>query len=229
MIRKMIALTVISCVSALVLSVITLVMVNRSRTDVIEDATLPAPARMSAPWFTAPYAADPQRCSQWGGQAGEHVGDYTQLGAARTFWEHPEQVCRLTDNDGDPDVLSVAVEGEVDVSTMAYALGDVPGLDLRLGRCRDQPGSACITAAYTDEPGAEWQGRSTVTGPSSRMILVNHGNAAYPLTSTDIEHVTCHELLHGLGVSHHWQENGCLSPDWTQTVPSRSEIDAILR
>ena len=72
-------------------------------------------------------------------------------------------------------------------------------------------------------------GRKSGTGAATTIGLVTEFNADTASACTDHWRgiaTLCHEVLHGVGVSHHWSDFGCAGPNWGQTTPSEAEIAA---
>lgn len=181
---------------------------------------------LAPPYFTSAEVVEAERCDQWGAQPGKLV--HPDLAGEEYYWSTPQQVCRLADSDGDPDQIALVIQGRADTLGIGTALDRSGAFRLLAGSCAEHPEAACISTWYVNDPTVDWQGLTEVTSATSRDVYINLAGigGAPPPDRHDLAHVVCHEVLHGVGVSHHWSDFGCAGPNWGQTTPSEAEIAA---
>lgn len=125
-------------------------------------------------------------------------------------------VCPLMAPDG-RHASRVVIDGDLGDAPARVESGRV-GLTFMAGRCGDHPDLPCIDVRRGDGGDHEWLGLTTNITPSHRSVVL----------ADDSDVVTCHELLHAVGVAHHWQRDGCLSSVREDAEPSAAEL-AVLR
>lgn len=218
--------TLTSILSVIVSFVVTSLLLTALMTyGVMQFNQVGPPVRTSAPKPTSwsdPKLIKPDGCAQWGDQP----GDLAETSDGQHFtWATPHIVCRLTDRDADPSRVQVAIQGDVDVSSFTESLATGPHFLFVEGGCKANPAAACITTQWTSDTTVPWQGHAEPVSSADRLVTINQVTSrGTKLTGTDLDHVVCHEMGHALGISHHWQDVGCLGPNWSQTTLSEAEL-----
>lgn len=161
------------------------------------------------PKYDDPSVIDPHACAQWGEQKGSRGL------ADGLYWKGPEMVCELMDlTDMSKPAKKVVLEGPVGDTWKSLDVG----ITFIEGKCSDHPDAACITAKNVRlTPNSEWIGLTSNITPTSRSLSLGG----------DSDVVRCHEFLHALGVSHHWEGGGCLDTNANDDKPSKVEIKVL--
>jgi hypothetical protein len=93
-------------------------------------------------------------------------------------------------------------------------------LDLVIDDCADHPDAGCVKVREVrPRRGAYW-GRWTYHGDFRGVIELNPGYRRS-------RHVTCHEVGHALGLTHHTKAPGCLRTSSDARHASRAELRAL--